>query len=349
MLAGALADYVTGLLMRHAGLVDPLADQGVVDISHRHQPRRQGDTIPLGTIRIARAVPLLVVTVGDLHGPPQVLGRSQIAVARAQFFANGVEGVAPDFRMQFDNLALIRRKPSRFLQNRIRDTDLADVVQGRGGLHLLDPVRVDRIVGLAQLAGQNLNVFFDPLQMFTRIVVAALREFGHAENNGVLRPDQSGMLFFELARALLHLLLQVFVQIAQLGVGHLQLLLEAAQGQVGVHPGDDLFGLKGLGDIVHRPQLEPFDLVFGLPERRQENNGDIMVRGVGLEAPADLEAIDARHHDVEQDEIGEGFSRDRQGALTVFGHQQAVAAPGEGLGKHLQVGGVVVHHQDAFL
>jgi len=46
--------------------VDPLGDQGVVNISHGHQPCRQGNLLPHQAIGIAAAIPVLMMPMGDL-------------------------------------------------------------------------------------------------------------------------------------------------------------------------------------------------------------------------------------------------------------------------------------------
>ncbi len=50
---------------------------------------------------------------------------------------------------------------------------------------------------------------------------------------------------------------------------------QAGDGQVGLDPRDDLFGLKRLGDVIDRAERQALDLVVGVVERRQEDHRDI--------------------------------------------------------------------------
>ena len=149
----------------------------------------------------------------------------------------------------------------------------------------------------------------------------------------------------ELSGAFFYALLEDSVGALQFLVFLGQHFLEAADGQVGVDPGDDLFRLERLGDVVHRAQLQALDLVLGVGEGGEVDDGDVAQGGVGLQAAADLKAVHVRHHDVQEDQGGPGLLGDGQGAGAVFGHQQLIAPAVQGLMQHLQVGDVVVHQQ----
>src|SRR5450830_689355 len=64
--AAPIDDDLHGLRMLHALLVDATADQGVIHVGQRHQARRNRDGFASQPLRVAAAIPFLVVAVGDL-------------------------------------------------------------------------------------------------------------------------------------------------------------------------------------------------------------------------------------------------------------------------------------------
>ena len=68
---------------------------------------------------------------------------------------------------------------------------------------------------------------------------------------------------------------------------------------------------------------------------------------IGLELPADLDAVLARHHHVEQDEIGRLRARRDQRLIAVLAVHDLVALPRQARLQDLEVGRIVVDHQDA--
>src|SRR4029079_16270982 len=65
--------------------------------------------------------------------------------------------------------------------------------------------------------------------------------------------------------------------------------------------GDQLLGLERLGDVVVGPGLEAADHVDGVAAGRQHHDGDA---GLGPDLPADVDAVLAGQHQVEQDHVG---------------------------------------------
>ena len=68
--------------------------------------------------------------------------------------------------------------------------------------------------------------------------------------------------------------------------------------------------------------------------------------GSALSSPADLDAVLARHHHVEQDQIGRLRARGDQRLVAVPGRDDLVALPREAGLQDLEVGRVVVDDQD---
>ena len=68
-------------------------------------------------------------------------------------------------------------------------------------------------------------------------------------------------------------------------------------------PQQQFTGITGLGDIVHPAGGEAARLVLVVIQGGEEDHRDRAGRRVGLEAFADLKAVQTRHADVEQDQV----------------------------------------------
>ena len=68
----------------------------------------------------------------------------------------------------------------------------------------------------------------------------------------------------------------------------------------GTHNGD----VDGLDDEVDGAQFEAERFAAGVVMRGHEDDGNVARQRVGLEPPTDLETVHARHHHVEQDQVG---------------------------------------------
>ncbi len=109
-----------------------------------------------------------------------------------------------------------------------------------------------------------------------------------------------------------------------------------APAQPCLHPGYQLAGAKGLGDVVLGTQGEAHHLVGFLVLRREEDNGNVAhLSG----AHAQLETIDAGHHDVHDGQIEGSACQHVEGGLPAIagqsvhtlGHQQVHHQVGDGL------------------
>ena len=96
---------------------------------------------------------------------------------------------------------------------------------------------------------------------------------------------------------------------------------------------------------------EAFELVLLRGLRREEDDGDEVGLGVGLERAAQPEAVELRHHHVGDDEVGQALAGQRQPRLAVGGFENAVAGErarggfevATDVGAHF---GVVFHDED---
>ena len=314
--------------MRERGLVHTLADERVVHVGHGHEARRHGDGVALEAFGVARAIPLLLVAVGDF------LGHAEERHAHAQAPLGLLDGIAPQRGVGFHDLELLHRQLARLEQDGVGDADLADVVQRRRLVQQVDHA-VGEHVGearvVAQVLGQGLHVQLGATDVVAGLVVARLGQRGHGHDGHVL----DGL---HLQRAQRHLALQVGALVAQ-EVGR------GLERQVRGHARQQDGRADGLGDVVHRPQLQAQALVLHVGARGEEDHGNVARVQVRLEPAADLIAVHARHHDVEQDEVGRLLAlRDLQRLLPLVGHLHVVVVAQQPAHER-EVVGRVVHHE----
>ena len=133
----------------------------------------------------------------------------------------------------------------------------------------------------------------------------------------------------------------------QVAAVFLQLDLQPAELQVRLDTGVQFFHLERLGEVIHSAGGERFDLVQLLGESADEDDGNSLELVVGLELFAHFVAIHLRHIDVQQDQVRRIASRRLQRQLAAGNGADFIAAVLEHAGQHLEIGGGVVHGQDA--
>ena len=131
----------------------------------------------------------------------------------------------------------------------------------------------------------------------------------------------------------------------ELVIAGAQLVLQALREERAPHARGELHGLERLRDVVNAPGLEPRDHVVGLVLRRDEDHRDRSGLRVRLEPPAGLPAVDARHHDVEQDEIGVLALRDRECLLAARRAEHPAAERRETARQQIEVRGFVIDRE----
>ena len=90
------------------------------------------------------------------------------------------------------------------------------------------------------------------------------------------------------------------------------------------HPRPHYRGADGFGQVVHTAGGKAFDLIGNIVQGRDKNHGHGGRLRLGLERAADRVAIHARHHHIEQNQIGRVFPRQLQRPLAISGELQAV-------------------------
>jgi hypothetical protein len=102
--------------------------------------------------------------------------------------------------------------------------------------------------------------------------------------------------------------------------------------------------VDGLGDEVHRAKFERVGLLHRVVVHGDEDDGNVLGQGIGLEAPADFKTVHHRHHDIEQHHVRLFVAALRQGLLAAGGHEH-IAVGAKDLVQDIDVVRLVVHHQ----
>jgi hypothetical protein len=153
-------------------------------------------------------------------------------------------------------------------------------------------------------------------------------------------PLQFADLQSKLAGALLDRLFEVGVELGQVAG-------EAVPFEMSSNTGKDLPFLEGLDDVVHASRIESLNHTPDIVAGGEKDNRDSPRGRVGLKAPAGLEAVDAGHHDVEEDKIGLGAGGDLQSTLPVIGYQDLVTGVFKRVEEDIQIGGDIIYGEDS--
>ncbi len=121
-------------------------------------------------------------------------------------------------------------------------------------------------------------------------------------------------------------------------------MLEAHQGAQPRHQHDVI---ERLVHEVVGAGLKTGQAIVAAVERGQQDNRNMTRVGVLLELPADLVAIDAGHHDVEQDNVGLRRNSLGNGAAAVRSADHLIVIGFELGLEQAHIGGDVVDDQDA--
>jgi hypothetical protein len=108
---------------------------------------------------------------------------------------------------------------------------------------------------------------------------------------------------------------------------------------------DELLRIEGLGNLPVRPDRDGAARVDGGASAQQQH-GDVLRGGVAAEALAQLVAVESRHADVRDDEIGRRLLRACERILAVGHRGQGHVLEGKGHGDRLLDGDGVVSEQN---
>ena len=150
--AAVLLQEVDGLLARHRAAVLAVFAHGVEAIDDREHARRERYLLALQAVRVAGAVPALVVVADDGHERVREL--------------DAFEYLRADHRVQLHPVELGGGELARLVQDVVGNGDLADVVQERPGVQ-----RLALLVREAEQAGHALGVNLHALHVLVRDLV----------------------------------------------------------------------------------------------------------------------------------------------------------------------------------
>ncbi len=103
--------------------------------------------------------------------------------------------------------------------------------------------------------------------------------------------------------------------------------------------------LEGLAQVVVGPQLEPHDPVDHLGTRGEHEDGDL--HAALAQVAADVEAVLARQHDIQEDEVERLFHRPGDGGVAVGGRLDPVALGHQSVGEGEDEARLVLDEEDA--
>ena len=112
------------------------------------------------------------------------------------------------------------------------------------------------------------------------------------------------------------------------------------------HPGEQFLVSKGLDQVVVGAAVQALDAVGRAILGGQQQDRDI---AFGPEPSRNLEAVDARHHDVEDGEVGHALAGAGQRDLAVGRDFDLVTLVDQGATQRGRDLGIVVHDQDVGL
>ena len=140
-------------------------------------------------------------------------------------------------------------------------------------------------------------------------------------------------------------LLQLTVPRLQLGGLPADRVLVALDPNERLDPGEQLGLVERLGDEVVGPGFDRPDLLLGVA-RRDHHDRQVGGLRVLADPPAHLVAVHARHHDVEQDDVGRLLAQHVQRLLAGRGGQHPIAARAQHRVEQPDVRRLVVDDED---
>ena len=123
-------------------------------------------------------------------------------------------------------------------------------------------------------------------------------------------------------------------------------IVQRLDAQDRAHPRHQRRVVDRLGDVLVAAGIEPGHDVDRIGLRGHQDDRHERQARVRLELPADLDAVLARHHDVEENQIRRLCPRDGERLVAILGRDHLVALARQAGLQDLEVGRVVVDDQD---
>ena len=267
-------------------LIAALAGQSVVYVCQCHHLRRNWDLIPFQPVGVAIAVPALVVPAADgvRHLQKRLVLRNRLSQILQHLCAR--------HGMVLDNGKLLGSQTAGLVQDFLRNDDLADIVQRRGGADACDIAFIQLVaVGLLhQPVQKQVGQGADVHNMKPALAVAELHHMAQDADH-----QHAVVLFF------VHLIGDKAGEPLLLGVQHEDIL----------HPAQHHDPLEGTADIIRYTQIVGTLYVGSILCRRDDDDRDLVQPCVVLHHPQHVKAVHARHHQIQQ----------KQGDIRALPHQ----------------------------
>ena len=175
-----------------------------------------------------------------------------------------------------------------------------------------------------------------------QVVLGAWRELAAAAGVGGDRRDALGVVPGQRV-----LLFEQVDHAEDQRFGRVELVAQSPDPEQGSQPGEELDAVEGLVEKVVGAGLEAADLAFDIGERGQHHHRNEAGGTRRLDAPADLEAVEARHHDVEQDRLRRVRRNRLERRQAIAREADVEAFVGEDRRQQLEVLGLIVDREDA--
>ncbi len=108
----------------------------------------------------------------------------------------------------------------------------------------------------------------------------------------------------------------------------------------------DFLGSEGLDDIIRAACLEPLQDVLPIGQSGNEDYRHVGQFGYRLEALANRDAIEFRHHDVEQDQVRPDAFANPQRRLAIGRGKHLVALGFKRVGQYPHIDSLIVDHEN---
>lgn len=272
----AVQDHAQGRVVVVGRFIAAVAGQGVVHICQCHHLCCDGDRIALQLVRVATAVPALMVPAADGIGHLQ-----QGLVSPADGVAQVPQDAGTLHRVGLDHRVFFGGQAAGLVEDLGGDHDLAQVVQGRCRADERNVALVQLIpVGLArQLVQQQVGQGADVQHMQAALAVAELHHMAQDTDH-----QHAVVLFF------VHLIGHQPGQALLLGIQHEHVL----------HLAQHHDPLKGAAHVVGHTQVVGTLDVGRVLCRRDHDHRDLVQPGIAAHDLQHVKAVHLRHHDVQQ-------------------------------------------------
>ena len=256
-------------------LIAALAGQGVVHVRQRHHLRRNGDLVPFQPVRVAIAVPALMVpaTDGVRHLQQRLIPGNNLSQILQHLRAR--------HGMVLDNGKFFGGQASGLIQDLLRDDDLADIVQRRGGADAGDIAFVQLITVslLHQPVQKQVGQGADVQNMQPALAVAELHHMAQNADH-----QHTVVLFF------VHLIGHKAGKALLLCVKHERIL----------HPAQHHDPLERAADVIGHAHIIGALDASGVLCRADHNDRDFLLPCMVLHHPQHIKAVHAGHHQIQQ-------------------------------------------------